>query len=62
MPAIWFQNYNPAGSVWLSTCLAALPVVILLGSIAFLRIRIHISAVLGLAIALFVALAIYRMP
>src|SRR5258706_16194855 len=59
---IWLQNYNPAGSVWLSTCLAAVPIVVLLGSIAFLRIRIHVSALLGLAIALLLALAIYGMP
>jgi lactate permease len=42
--------------------LAALPVVVLLGSIAFLKVRIHVSALIGLCIALLVALAVYGMP
>src|SRR4051812_6453698 len=62
MPAIWIQNYNPTGSVFLSTCLAALPIVVLLACIAFLQIRIHICAFIGLGIALLLALAVYRMP
>jgi lactate permease len=62
MPEIWLQNYNPTGSVWLSTCLAALPVVVLLGLIAFLKVRIHVSALLGLVVAILLALKIYGMP
>ena len=42
--------------------LAALPVVVLLGSIALLRIRIHFSALIGLGAALAVALLAYQMP
>jgi lactate permease len=62
MPAIWIQNYNPTGSVFLSTFLAALPIIVLLGCIAFLQIRIHRSALIGLGLALLLALAVYRMP
>ncbi|HVV01998.1 MAG TPA: L-lactate permease [Verrucomicrobiae bacterium] len=62
MDAIWPQNYDPLGHPALSTAVSALPIVILLGSLAFLRIRIHISALLGLAAALAVALFVYRMP
>jgi len=58
----WFQNYNPLGNILLSTFIAALPVVVLLCSIAFLKIRIHYAAVLGLALAILVALTAYRMP
>ena len=58
----WLQNYDPLNSPFLSTLLAALPVVVLLGSIALLKIRIHISALLGLAVALAIALCVYRMP
>src|SRR6266404_2805359 len=58
----WLQNYDPLRSPLLSTSLAALPVVVLLGSIAILRIRIHFSALLGLAVALAIALGVYRMP
>jgi lactate permease len=62
MPAIWIQNYNPTGSVFLSTLLAALPIIVLLGCIAFLQVRIHISALIGFGIASLLALAVYRMP
>src|SRR5262245_33991262 len=58
----WSQNYNPLGNVFLSTVVAALPVVVLLASIAFLKIRIHLAALLGLAVALVVALFVYGMP
>ncbi|MHB8522727.1 MAG: L-lactate permease [Limisphaerales bacterium] len=58
----WPQDYNPLGNAALSTLLAALPVVALLGSIALLRMRIHFSALLGLLVALAVALLGCRMP
>ena len=60
--AIWQQHYNPLGNMALSTIVAALPVVVLLGSIALLRARIHLAALAGVAIALLIALAVYRMP
>ena len=62
MDALWLQNYDPLRSPVLSTLLAALPVVLLLGSIAVLRIRIHFSALIGLGAALAVALLAYQMP
>jgi lactate permease len=58
----WAQLYDPLGSVLWSTLLAALPVVVLLGSIAILQMRIHYAALLGLGVALAVALVGYRMP
>ncbi len=62
MALIWLQNYDPLGNGLLSTLVAALPLVILLGSIALLKIRIHFSALLGLGVALAIALLVYRMP
>ena len=58
----WLQNYDPFGNVFFSTFVAAVPVVVLLSAIAFLRIRIHLAALLGLSVALAVALFAYRMP
>ena len=59
---IWPQNYNPLGNAWLTTMAAALPLVVLLGSIALLKIRIHLAALFGLFIAIVLALAVYKMP
>src|SRR5258706_217726 len=58
----WLQNYDPLHHVLFSTMVAALPVVVLLASIALIKIRIHFSALLGLAVALAIALWIYHMP
>lgn len=59
---MWHQNYDPLGSAWWSTAVAALPVVVLLGAIAWLKIRIHYAAMLGLGVALAVAMLAFRMP
>jgi lactate permease len=58
----WTQQYNPLGNVVLSTIVAAVPVVVLLGSIALLKIRIHYAALIGLAVAVAIAVGIYKMP
>src|SRR5437899_916783 len=59
---VWLQRYDPLNQPALSALVAALPVVVLLGSIALLRIRIHFSALLGLGVALAISLGIYGMP
>ena len=58
----WPQSYDPLHHVVLSTLVAAIPVVILLASIALLRLPAHIAALLGLAAALIVAVAAVGMP
>jgi len=58
----WLQDYDPLGSVLLSTAVAALPVVVLLAAIAFFHVRIHLAAMMGLVVALAVAVLVYRMP
>jgi len=58
----WAQGYDPIGHWVLSTLCAALPVVILLGTMALLRLKAHVAAVFGLATALIVAMAIFHMP
>ena len=62
MDQIWAQNYDPLNNPWLSTILAALPIIVLLGSIAVFHMRIHLAAILGLVVAVAVALFIYKMP
>jgi lactate permease len=58
----WTQTYDPFLNPLLSTLVAALPVVVLLSAIAWLKIRIHYAALLGLGVALAVALGAYHMP
>jgi len=58
----WAQGYDPFGRWWLSTICAALPVLVLLGTLALLRMRAHYSAFLGLVTAIMVASGLFRMP
>ena len=58
----WPQNYDPLGNAFLSTLVAALPIVVMLGAIAWLEIKIHLAALLGLGVALAVALFAFHMP
>jgi lactate permease len=58
----WNQAYNPAGHWLLSTVLAAIPVIVLLGTLAFLRVKAHRAALYGLASALLIAIAVFGMP
>jgi lactate permease len=59
---IWSQNYNPTGEAWLSTLMAVVPLVVLLGGLAVLRWRAPVAALAGLAAALLVAVAGFGMP
>jgi lactate permease len=58
----WSQGYDPLGHWWLSTILAALPVIVLLGTLAFFHMKAHYSAVLGLVTALLIAVGVFHMP
>jgi lactate permease len=62
MPQIWTQVYDPLNSAWLSTLCAAIPIVVLLGSLALFRIAAHWAAILGLVSALAVATMVFGMP
>ena len=59
---IWSQNYDPLNSPWLSTLVAALPLAVLLGSLALLKLRAPVAAVMGLVAALLVATLAFGMP
>lgn len=58
----WAQGYNPTGQWLLSTLVAALPIVVLLGAMAVLRLKAHVAALAGLATALLAAIAVFHMP
>ena len=58
----WTQVYDPLGHWWLSTLVAALPIIVLLGLLAGLKVRAHLCAVAGAATAVIVAIVIFKMP
>ena len=58
----WTQVYTPLGSLYVSALVAAIPVVVLLVSLAFFHVKAHVAAGLGLLLALAVAIFAYGMP
>ena len=58
----WAQGYDPTGHWWLSTIVAALPIIVLLGGIALGHVKAHYAALAGLATALLVAIFGFHMP
>lgn len=58
----WSQNYDPLGSLALSSLVAAVPVVVLLGLLAFWHVRAHFAAGAGLCAAMGIAIFVYGMP
>lgn len=59
---VWSQVYDPLGNIWWSALMAAIPVVVMLGCIAFGHMKAHYAAGLGLASALLVAIFGFGMP
>ncbi len=58
----WNQNYDPLGHWWLSTLIAALPIIVLLGLLAGLKVRPHLCAIAGAATAVIMAIVAFKMP
>ncbi len=57
----WTQIYAPVGGAFWSTCLAAAPIVILLGLLV-VGVRAHLAALCGLLVALVAAVLGFGMP
>ncbi|HLG47583.1 MAG TPA: L-lactate permease [Reyranella sp.] len=59
---MWNQVYNPLGNEWLSTLVAAIPVVVLLMLIASGKVKAHLAAVIALVAAICIAIWAFTMP
>ena len=59
---LWQQNYDPAGNLWLSSLIAALPILFFFFALIKLKLKGYLAATITVAIALLVALFFYRMP
>ncbi|HZR55300.1 MAG TPA: L-lactate permease [Terriglobales bacterium] len=58
----WTQIYDPFGHWWLSTLVAALPIIILFGLLAGLKVKPHWCAIAGASTAVLVAIIFFKMP
>src|ERR1051325_8425537 len=58
----WTQVYDPFGHWWLSTIVAALPIIVLLGMLAGLKVKPHWCAIAGALTAVIVAIGFFKMP
>ena len=59
----WTQVYSPvAGNLLISALVASIPVVVLLGLLAFFHVRAHLAAIVGLVVSLLIAIVVYQMP
>lgn len=58
----WMQIYDPAGNLWLSSLVAALPIIFFFIALAVLRLKGHIAGTITVGIALAVAIFFYNMP
>jgi lactate permease len=58
----WTQIYDPFGHWWLSTLVAALPIIVLFGLLAGLKVKPHWCAIAGASTAVAVAILFFTMP
>ncbi|HVI08098.1 MAG TPA: L-lactate permease [Candidatus Binatia bacterium] len=58
----WTQVYDPFGHWWLSTLVAALPIIVLFTLLAGLKVKPHWCAIAGAATAVLVAIIFFKMP
>jgi lactate permease len=58
----WTQNYDPLGNPVLSTLVAALPIVLLLGLLATNRVSAPLAALIGLLAAIAAAVLVFTPP
>ncbi len=56
------SDHDPLGNAWLSTLAAALPILLLLGTLAILEWKAHWAALAGLSSALLISVVVYGMP
>jgi len=58
----WQQIYDPLGNLWLSSAVAAIPIIFFFIALAVFRLKGHIAGTITVALALLVAILFYGMP
>src|SRR5512141_487758 len=58
----WQQVYDPLGNLWLSSLVAALPILFLFFALIVLRLKGHVASTITVVLALAVAVLFFNMP
>ncbi len=58
----WQQIYDPLGNLWLSSLIAAIPIIFFFVALAVLRLKGHVAGTITVILALGVAILFYQMP
>ena len=61
-PNTWQQNYDPFGNPWISTIVAAIPLLLLFYPPAVRRTAAHIAATLAAMTCALIAIFVFHMP
>jgi L-lactate permease len=60
--AVWQQNYDPLGNIWLSSLVAAIPIIFFFIALTKLRLKGYLAATITLLLAIGIGIGFYRMP
>jgi L-lactate permease len=58
----WQQIYNPVDNLWLSSLVAAIPIIFFFLALAVFRMKGHIAGTITVVLSLLVAIFFYGMP
>lgn len=59
---VWAQGYDPMGRWWVTTLIAAVPLVLLLALMLGVRMKAHRASLIALAVLLVEAVGLFHMP
>ena len=59
---VWAQNYDPLGNIWLSSLVAAVPIIFFFLALTIFRLKGYVAGTITVALTLAVAIALYGMP
>ncbi|MDO8605748.1 MAG: lactate permease LctP family transporter [Phaeospirillum sp.] len=58
----WMQVYDPAGNLWLSSLIAAIPIIFFFAALAIFRMKGHVAGTITVLLSIAVAIMFYKMP
>jgi len=58
----WQQIYDPLGNLWLSSLIAAIPIIFFFVGLAVIRMKGYLAGTITVALALLVTILFYKMP